>query len=502
MLNLAYYILGLSYLNPNAYLPWPNFYQDGLAILSFLFFIFYFLKIKSSFVISKFLIYIYIITLFFICFQFFLNFYYFYQDLFLFLFYFTLFFISILIGSNDIIKIHKLMFLFLFVGLVSIAIQIFQWVGFESIFFREFLGKRPYANLGQPNQLATLLFFSLFSNLYLLFDKRVNIKIYWIFSFILSFGIALTFSRTSWLVFLFVIIISLLKFNLKLYKVLFPVFIVYIFQVIILASLSSSFGVKFKEIIGHRNISDPSRIKIWEQSIVAVKESPWLGYGVNQTSIARAKVLETSQSYDLVEYSHNLFLDILLWFGIPMGSILICISIYFFCEKLIREKEVKKNILLLIILCFFIHSMLEYPFTYAYFIIPIGFILGFFVANSGFYITVDNRLLVIFILLLNFGFCFLVFEYFRYKNVSRDLDYNYLFSSDNKIVKNKFFLIDMIYYNKLNQVAEKNDILKDYHLEHFQILYYRYPSNVNYSLYLSKYIEEQEGGLKGKTQIK
>lgn len=162
-MNLSYYLLGLSFINPNSFLPWPNFQQEFTAIIALILIIIQKIKFKKNLVFPK-NIAIFISFIFVIIFiQLTFKLYYFNQDLYLFLFYLNIFLLAILISYNKMVDLEKLYILFIVVSLFNVMIQICQFFGVNSLLIRDYYYNRPYGNLGQPNQLSTLLFFGLFS---------------------------------------------------------------------------------------------------------------------------------------------------------------------------------------------------------------------------------------------------------------------------------------------------------------------------------------------------
>ena len=133
----------------------------------------------------------------------------------------TLFF-SIFVGFN-LSKNKNYIFKFITyslfgIGLISASFVILQWLGLShylSLYITNVTGSRPYANMGQPNNLAIFMIISLFSALYL--KEKKNTPLYVIIpGIILILGaIALTQSRTAWVVFILLLIYVSCKINMK-----------------------------------------------------------------------------------------------------------------------------------------------------------------------------------------------------------------------------------------------------------------------------------------------
>ena len=119
------------------------------------------------------------------------------------------------------------------------------------------------------------------------------------------------------------------------------------------------------------------RLDMWNQVLVAITQHPWIGYGWNQTGMAQIAAFDLYPSHEWYKSAHNVILDLLIWNGIPLGGLIL---LYFagwlyWLNKGVRDAE--SIIATLMVCAILIHSMLEYPIHYAYFLLPMGFLLGF-----------------------------------------------------------------------------------------------------------------------------
>ena len=65
---------------------------------------------------------------------------------------------------------------------------------------------------------------------------------------------------------------------------------------------------------------------MWQQVGYAVAQSPWLGYGWNQTPTAHAAGAIAFPGSVPYNYAHNFVMDMLAWNGLPLG-LLLCSAI-------------------------------------------------------------------------------------------------------------------------------------------------------------------------------
>ena len=111
--------------------------------------------------------------------------------------------------KENIIKFIS--YFFTVVGFVSSLFAIAQWLQISHTYILNLSHNRPYANLGQPNHLATLLMLSICSLLFLYeYKKSKNIFLILLFP-IMVWALALTQSRTTWVTLFVLFIIYIVK---------------------------------------------------------------------------------------------------------------------------------------------------------------------------------------------------------------------------------------------------------------------------------------------------
>ncbi|MFW1966693.1 O-antigen ligase family protein [Acinetobacter guillouiae] len=304
-------------------------------------------------------------------------------------------FMSMIIGFNTAsmgLKERTLILLsgsILMSSLISVIIILLQWFGLEkNIFFIAPLHHdRPFGNFAQPNNMATFLVFGLLSNLFLLKDLKITKKMASIFSFLILFAIALSYSRTAWIE---LIIIGVCLFFIQdkvvkkktiyFYSVLFFLFL---FTIPYLNNFLNDFGLG---LLSTQNVNDrlstgSLRLGIWKQMLVAIYQQPWFGYGWNQTAYAQIIASTTVFHSEQTRSAHNIILELLVWNGILIGSIIIFYALYLL--KLVFFASNQKMVLIrLIIVSFIVHALLEFPQNYACFLLIIAFLIGFLLREN------------------------------------------------------------------------------------------------------------------------
>lgn len=179
----------LTWLMPIHALPWVTFESEILVAISALFICFSVFYINKNISIPRTTI-IFTTLIFFPLLQYFTG-----QVLYLSTSllgggYLLIFFMMVISGYN--LRQRKMnifliiSYVFIFLGSISSFISILQWLGLDvwlSPFVIELRGERPYANLAQPNILASLLVLSLLSVIYIYEKGKFKSK-YLFFSFV------------------------------------------------------------------------------------------------------------------------------------------------------------------------------------------------------------------------------------------------------------------------------------------------------------------------------
>lgn len=242
---------------------------------------------------------------------------------------------------------------------------------------------RPSANLGQPNNLGTLLVWGLLALIWLARRHQLSVIIGLLLGAPIFWGVVLTESRAALVGILLTGIVlfskrelfSSVDFKKKIYisvasGVLVALFLTRLYFLGSAAQVDGLFA--FLRIGG-----DSPRLRALSMFLSAALERPWFGFGWNQVVQAQLLVAESYQPfYQGWGSSHNLFVDIILWVGIPLGlfvSVLILIYLVLFYKKVSTPEQV---ICFCVLLVGLNHSVVEFPLYYAYFLLPLSLVLG------------------------------------------------------------------------------------------------------------------------------
>jgi len=269
---------------------------------------------------------------------------------------------------------------FVFAAMLSLWIALRQWLLLSgSIWFSDLpFGARPFANLAQPNNFATALCMGLSGVLYLYEKKIIGRLASSCFVVCLVFGVALTQSRTPWVSALVLVIfwgwksrLYNLRLSLRVLLIWIGFYVLCIFLLPELNRLLLLPGGGLAE-----RAQSLERLSLWGQFLQAILQGPPLGYGWNQVSVAQVSVSLDHPVPLMTEHSHNILLDVLLWNGLWPGFIIILVASVWLFRIAWYAKSIEGIFALLAAGFVFVHGMLEFPLEYAFFLLPVGLLLG------------------------------------------------------------------------------------------------------------------------------
>jgi len=276
---------------------------------------------------------------------------------------------------------------------------------------------RPYGNFGQPNLAATFLIIGLCCGIYLQKKNKINKKTLLLLSIFLGLCLSAPSSKTAILTLAILITTSaILKKKID-------------FLVFSTAFITFLAGINFhhptiqttnRDLVG----SDVStgRFDLWMTMIDALAQSPWIGYGALNTRVAHfnSRELDIVPRNQVISSSHNIFLDLLIWFGCIAGLMLAVLLIKFTISYFRYNKNNEERLYLITPLL--IHSLLEYPLFYANFLIIFALISSRYKKYTN---TIQSKKLIY---LLTFYFCllflFISTDYISVSNEYKELRFH------------------------------------------------------------------------------
>lgn len=260
---------------------------------------------------------------------------------------------------------------------------------------------RPGANLGQPNQLATLLLMGIASVIFLCASRKLGRVPSVFVVFLLITSLAATESRAGALGFGVLAVWFFFKQRMTAVKVdfwlaaavviaflcmfqLWPQWIAEFFQPT--GNTAPTIVVPTNTVATNTATTDTvayNRWVIWPQLVQAILLRPWLGWGVGQVSVAHNAVADGYPVSEPYTYAHNIVLDLAAGVGLPLTLLLVLLVSVWVWQRLHAARQLKPWYCVALMVPVAVHSLVEFPFAYAYFLVPVMFVVGALEAELG-----------------------------------------------------------------------------------------------------------------------
>lgn len=241
--------------------------------------------------------------------------------------------------------------------------------------------RRPGGNLGQPNHLATLLLMGMVSLLFLYESGKLKALSSAMIFLVLCMALVASESRTGALSFLLLSGWWFVKNKQVGFRL--PPWVMALAGIgflgffwawpSVFSFLQQSVGLEAEV-----NTKAGSRLVVWPQLLEALSQRPWWGWGVGEVPEAHNAVAHAYAGSDSFSYSHNILLDLALGLGVPLAALLVLMTGIWLWRRVRFANQLLPWYCLAVAIPVAVHSMLEFPFAYAYFLAPVMFVLGVF----------------------------------------------------------------------------------------------------------------------------
>ena len=332
----------------------------------------------------------------------------------------------------------------LLAGLVNVPLAVVQAFWSTSIdgdwIARAGAQGRAGGNLRQPNHLSSLLLWSIAALIWLhdVSAEKANVTRLKLWRFVsvlaflgLVFGDVLTVSRTGSVCVVLLAIWGVVDRHLSRFArtllLLGP--LVYALCWLGMSEWGHAAGESFAG-SSQLNKSDlsSSRFGIWANTFELIRQNPWFGVGWGEFNFAWSLTPFPGRPVAFFDHTHNLPLNLLVELGLPLGLLTLGLLIWCLwkafvaCRITPQPGSTMVRAAFVMVLMMVVHSMLEYPLWYAYFLLPTAFALGICLGHSASReepaeaAPTSPRLrqaLLVASLLLVFGTVFSVFDYLR-----------------------------------------------------------------------------------------
>lgn len=277
-------------------------------------------------------------------------------------------------------------------ALVSVGLQLHQWLYLDLLGVWSIQNSgRPFANLAQPNQLGTLILWAVLGLGWAYVKKQLGGLTASILAAFLLWGLALTTSRTAWIGVLILLaaawfwrsewrsskapwVVTGLAFFFFICTYVQP----RLAEALLIGAPSSASDVVLR-------LSGEQRPQVWSLFAQAALHQPLFGFGWDQVVLAQLEMAPQYPSLTMrFAHAHNIFLDLVLWCGLPLGLLLSGYLAILMFKMFRRIKRVEDALPFLVVIVIGNHAMLELPLHYAYFLLPTGLVLGALQVRLGF----------------------------------------------------------------------------------------------------------------------
>lgn len=263
-------------------------------------------------------------------------------------------------------------------GLFNVLVVLMQLIDADQFFWTFALQGTSYTgNLAQVNLLSDYLSLAMTSILYLHLKGKVKASTVYIVVFILLIALSLTGSRMSWL---YVLMISISFFifgraneqaiwrDKAKYILLLPFIfglIQFCLPLILAGLIPPTPAARLAEMAGQPSV----RLSFIKEALDIAQHHLWFGVGWGQFVWYDLIFADTYTMHTgFTSHTHNLFVQILVECGVFALLALFIGCVYWLIQLLKQQNTLERWWLLLISGIIFVHSMLEYPLWYAYFL--------------------------------------------------------------------------------------------------------------------------------------
>jgi len=251
------------------------------------------------------------------------------------------------------------------------------------------LAGRATGNLRQPNHLSSLLLWSVVGVIWLGEAKALEGRIAAVIAVVFIYVVVLTGSRTGALGMLTLAGWGLLDRRLsrraRIVLVLAPLLYAAMWWATSLWATQSNqaFGGQTR-FSTSGDMSSP-RLGVWSNALALIASHPWFGVGFGDFNFAWTLTPFPGRPNEFYDHTHNFIVNFVVEMGVPLATLVLALMLYALRKALghaIREGREPgtaypvQRAAFVIVFLVAVHSMLEYPLWYSYFLFPAAFAFG------------------------------------------------------------------------------------------------------------------------------
>lgn len=246
-------------------------------------------------------------------------------------------------------------------------------------------GDRAVGNLRQPNHLSSLLLWAMIATLWLAESGRLPRRLAPLLLLLLLAGVTLTASRTGMvgagLLALWGLVDRRLSRAARVQLWLAPL-AYWLFYELYAAIAHQQAAVFGGELQLQKSDISSSRFGIWANTLALIAAHPWAGVGFGEFNFAWSLNVFPGRPIAFFDHTHNLPLQLAVELGLPLAT-LVTALLLFALWRAWRDSlsgppadlSLRRAALAMVVMIS-LHSLLEYPLWYAYFLLPAAFAFG------------------------------------------------------------------------------------------------------------------------------
>ncbi len=279
------------------------------------------------------------------------------------------------------------------VGVLSSAVAVVQvfapdgadgvWVAATSI------AGRAAGNLRQPNHLSSVMLWSLVAVVWLGQAGRLRLQWVWPLAMLFVLTVVLSVSRTGAVGVVILALWGLLDRRLtrsvRALLLTLPLAYWLGLQALSVWAQAGDGAQAFEGAVRFSTQGDvsSSRFAIWANTLALVREHPWLGVGFGEFNRVWTLTPFPGRPTAFFDHTHNLPLQFAVEIGVPLALAVVAMLV-FALWRAHRASSAAANpddasalrAAFMMVLLVGLHSLLEYPLWYAYFLLPTAYALG------------------------------------------------------------------------------------------------------------------------------
>ncbi len=245
---------------------------------------------------------------------------------------------------------------------------------------------RAVGNLRQPNHLSSLLLWSCIAVVVLLQLGRLRGR--WAAALFAAFvfAVVLTASRTGLVSVVLLAVWGGLDRRLArpVRGLLIAAPLVYAVSWLGMAQWAAASAHSFggTERLAETDISS-SRFAIWRDTLALIRQQPWTGVGFGEFNYAWTLTPSPHRPTALFDHTHNLPLQLAVELGLPLAALVTGLLVWALWQGARRAWRATGDIgtaqrsAMVMVLMIGLHSLLEYPLWYSYFLLPAAWAWGY-----------------------------------------------------------------------------------------------------------------------------